>query len=294
MSIPGSHDTACVACSLIAKGVAETTAPADVAFALSLTVCQNACVSDQFDAGARMFDLRPYFEQEDAHEQVAGKIRVAHCPNGSTAAWFMAQSAFAELLESLGRKLEQNPSEFVIVRVAIERDVPADQAPAYVAELNSTIEYWDGQGRLANHVNADTRLEDLRGKMILIPENICGKGVLPASVANPIEDLNVPVAEFFESFPGDDVDNHDPQAIIDNWRKADAGAFCFSQTNKPSTKDLNPEVQAAGMHQALNHFLDHSPVHTGVTLIDFVNPGPGPDGALGNELVRRIVAANFN
>jgi len=158
---------------------------------------------------------------------------------------------------------------------------------------------------IAFNVSGNTPISELRGKMVLVPENLKGKGTLPDGYRNPIEDIEPLAENFYNSFPS----NFPPdlQTVEDNFIKANNSVFAYSETNVPALTNMcnscdifseYPEYYASKVLNELNDFLTNGTVGStlksiGVVNIDFTTAGPGVAKDLGQNFVHNVVQTNF-
>lgn len=138
LSIPGAHDAATSGVSSISAYFAKT---------------QNLTLSDQWDAGVRVFDLRPTDESADGPiYHGAGTFRAS---TGVT---------LKSALNTLKTKLTDNNKEFAIVIIRNENNTGQDNGKwknvikPILDSFNDVLTEW----------HRDLRLSDVRGKIIVL------------------------------------------------------------------------------------------------------------------------------
>jgi len=295
VSLPASHDSACWEDNLRARGWAS-----DIHSEKVLAVTQNANLNTQWAAGARGFDFRVYWETNERNG-VKGNIGVAH---GNKPGWFESKQLFAELFTNIVDLLKSNPTEYVYLRVAIERDINSENAPNYIAAVNNLMDKY--KDYIFGTPDINTTVGELRGKMVLLPAVIAGKGELKGGYKDPFLEYGPKLDKFYNS-AYNPVDNHDPDVLILNFihisNESDGPGFGFGESNHPGTAIYSPEHFAPEIQTKLINYLSGIDIdgfsggeelkHIGVLNIDFISAGDGDTKDNGERLAHKIIAVNF-
>ncbi len=295
VSLPSSHDTASWEDNLKARGWAN-----DLHSTKVLAVTQNADIFTQWAAGARGFDLRVYWET-DERNGVKGNIGVAH---GHDVAWYESRKLFEELFADIVTLLSSHTKEFVFLRVAIERDITSENAPKYIEAVNKLMNKY--KDYIYGTPDIHTTVGELRGKIVLLPAVIAGKGELKGGYKDPFLEHGPKLDEFYNS-AYNPVDDHDPDDLIPNFininYEYNGPGFGFGESNHPGNASQSPEHFAPAIQTKLRDFLSGYTVdgfsggdklkHIGVLNIDFISAGDGDTKDNGERLARTIIAVNF-
>jgi hypothetical protein len=295
VSLPSSHDTASWEDNLEARGLASNIHSEKV-----LAVTQNANLNTQWAAGARGFDLRVYWETKERNG-VKGNIGVAH---GSGAPWYESRKLFDELFADIVDLLNTYPTEYVFIRVAIERDITSTNAPDYIAAVKNLMAKYSYY--IYGTPDINTTVRELRGKIVLLPAVISGKGELKGGYEDPFLEYGPKLDEFYNP-AYNPVDNHDPAVLIQNFidinNESSKAGFGFGESNHPGTTKYSPEHFAPEIQTKLISFLSGIDVdgfsggdklkHIGVLNIDFISAGDGLTKDNGERLAHAIIEVNF-
>lgn len=151
VSIPGAHDAA--------SGTINVAG----------TSCQNMNINDLFDAGCRYFDFRTGFTNGFILRMYHGIMDLSR--------------TFSGVMNDLYKKLKENPTEFIIVEIAIEHEtLRHDRAMSHLRsyfrhsfeEEHDVHNYWDNKKDFENaesrwmYLQPDVTVGEARGHMLLL------------------------------------------------------------------------------------------------------------------------------
>jgi len=295
VSLPSSHDTASWEDNLRARGFAIDAHSEKV-----LAVTQNGNLNTQWAAGARGFDFRVYWETNERNG-VKGNIGVAH---GSGIAWFESRVLFAGLIANVINLLRKHPTEYVFIRVAIERDISSKNAISYIEAVNALMQKYEKH--IFGTPDINTTVGELRGKIVLLPAVIAGKGELKGGHKDPFLRYG-PGLDTFYTPAYNPVDNHDPVVLIQNFININdeyfGPGYGFGESNHPGNAIYSPEHYAPTIQSKLINYLSGIDIfgfsggeelqHVGVLNIDFINAGEGVTKDNGERLAKHIIGINF-
>lgn len=141
VSVPGTHDSA------TGEGMCVS---------LGFGVTQALGIEEQWECGIRAFDLRPAVSDTTLHIY-HGRLRT--------------KVSFAEVLDVICTKLEENPGEFAIVLIREESDSENEQElalwPILVGRSVS------GVGDRASVFSPGLKVADVRGKILFLFRDAC-------------------------------------------------------------------------------------------------------------------------
>lgn len=269
LSIPGAHDAATKECS----GVSKT---------------QTYSISDQWERGVRVFDLRPTDENEN------GPIY-----HGSG---FLRSSAKTTLRAELGNlktKLTANPTEFAIVIIRNENNTGQDDGK-WKTVIKPIL---DSYNDVLTEWNRDLTLGDVRGKILVFardevaetkattvggwPDNTQYSGGI---LLNGDGAYHIVLQDYY-----DNVNSTTKKNAIGAMLNESMTIHCPNRlyiNHASGVKTLSPSTVAKETNKYICDYLDAHPNvgPTGIIMMDYA----GDDGSsyYGATLVNKIIANN--
>lgn len=153
MTIPGTHDSATYALNDL-EGIWGK--------------CQHVNLTDQFNRGARFFDLRPgvsFFRYPELKIDINTVCRTQTCYHGIMNTGVHFKDALLELVELV----KNNPSEFIICQVSFEGGLDSDEEKVglMTAHVTESIVARENRTHFVEY-KPDLTLDECRGKILII------------------------------------------------------------------------------------------------------------------------------
>ena len=272
LSIPGAHDAATSGVSSISAYFAKT---------------QNLTLSDQWDAGVRVFDLRPTDESADGPiYHGAGTFRAS---TGVT---------LRSALNTLKTKLTVNNKEFAIVIIRNENNTGQDNGKW----KNVIKPILDSYNDVLTEWHRDLTLGDVRGKIIVFARDEVAE-TKAAKVGGWPDNTNYGTillnddGAFHLILQGyyDNVNTDTKKNYIGTMLDESMTIHCPNRlyiNHASGVKSLSPSTVAKATNKYICDYLDAHPNvgPTGIIMMDYA----GDDGSsyYGASLVNKIIANN--
>lgn len=255
------------------------------------TKTQELTVAELWNCGVRAFDLRPAY--------VNGGMGVYHDK-------YSAGVSFPEVLTTLLKALDRNPSEFAVmlIRHEVEAD---DDTPAWSGAMRDILSAH--AGRLAGY-HAGITVGELRGKILVLSRNRYDGGPFGGYIAGWYSgtDLTRQQAATIEDGAGKITplwvqDYYDPEGADDKWKAVRAmldatagagpGPLVINHTSAYFGNLPNYRKNANAINAAAAEYIRKNHRPAGIVMMDFAGAETSRGVSVyGAELVRALVENN--
>lgn len=272
LSLPGAHDAA----------TGEGFSGASALGAAFAGKCQSLGLAAQWDAGVRVFDLRP--TEDDG------------CPiNHGT---LQTKVNLTQALTTITSRLAANPSEFALVLMRNESDKGSSdnwktRVPAVLSAFTAYVIPF----------NSNLRLQDVRGKVVILSRDYFAAGYSLGSwpdkteravvTANGDDGFKFVVQDYYQVEDANTKQNA-IKALLAEARSQTSPNFLFinhtSGYSGSTGTNSNISSNAKASNKCALDEINANPGHVGIILMDFA--GTNSSNYYGEDLCNAIIAQN--